>query len=129
MQKVQSQEDRERNLLAVWHLDERRFVRLGTDLVEEVSLLEGQAFAVAQHTDPYAFTNMFGRRWMHLHVRGMGRHRSPCAERFKDTYGHCPPSWYIACDQSDHTESHGREKIRRGIASHYTIQHASESLS
>ena len=68
MQKVQAQRDRERSLLAAWHLNESRFVQLATDLMEEVSLMEGQAFAIAQHTDPYAFDSMFGRRWMDIHL-------------------------------------------------------------
>ena len=68
MQRVQAQRDRDRSLLAVWHLDKGHFVQLATDLMEEVSLLEGQVFAVAEHTDPYAFESMFGRRWMDIYA-------------------------------------------------------------
>ena len=68
MQRVQEERDRRRSLLSVWHLEDDRVVPLGTDLMEEVSLLEGQAFAAVQVTDPYAFESMFGRRWMNVHL-------------------------------------------------------------
>ena len=68
MQKVQQGRDENRSLLAVWHLDESRFVQLGSDLMEVIDVLEGQAYAVARHTDRYAFDTMFGRPWMDLHL-------------------------------------------------------------
>lgn len=53
--------DGRRTLLAVWHLEEGRLVRLGDDLLEEARLLEGWRHAVERDRDAYAWGAMFGR--------------------------------------------------------------------
>ena len=63
MQKLQEERDRAKSYLSVWHVDEDRFVQLGTDLDETVALLEGQAHATETDRKPYIFDGMFGRRW------------------------------------------------------------------
>ena len=59
MQRVQKERDREKNYLAAWHLEPSRFVRLGTDLQENVTLLKGERFGVETDRKPYQFDNMF----------------------------------------------------------------------
>ncbi len=63
MQKLQEERDRAKSYLSVWHVDEDRFVQLGTDLDETVALLEGQRHATETDRQPYIFDGMFGRRW------------------------------------------------------------------
>ena len=63
MQKLQEQRDRAKSYMSVWHIDDDRFVRLGTDLDETVVLLTGQSHATETDRKPYIFDSMFGRRW------------------------------------------------------------------
>ena len=63
MQKLQEQRDRAKSYVAVWHVDDDRFVRLGTDLDETVVLLNGQRHATETDRKSYIFDSMFGRRW------------------------------------------------------------------
>ena len=63
MQKLQEQRDRAKNYMSVWHIDDERFVQLGTDLDETVVLLNGQSHATETDRKPYIFDSMFGRRW------------------------------------------------------------------
>tara|TARA_Y100000031_G_scaffold110929_4_gene122286 strand:- start:1046 stop:3817 length:2772 start_codon:yes stop_codon:yes gene_type:complete len=96
MQRVQLQRDRARSLLSVWHLDANRFVQLGTDLMEELTLLEGQATAVARYTDPYTFTNMFGRRWLDLDLIDVETGaRTKAVERVRHDHGGSATGRYL----------------------------------
>ena len=63
MQKLQEQRDRAKSYMSVWHIDDDRFVQLGTDLDETVVLLNGQSHATETDRKPYIFDSMFGRRW------------------------------------------------------------------
>lgn len=63
MQKLQEQRDREKSYLSAWHIDEGRFVRLGTDYDETITLLAGQKYATETDRTPYIVDGMFGRRW------------------------------------------------------------------
>ncbi len=103
MQRVQKSRDEARSLLAAWHLDESRFVPLGTDLMEQVDLLEGQAHAVAQHTDPYTFETMFGRSWMDLHlIEATTGERTPVVENIRHFHGGSATGRYLLYFQDDH---------------------------
>ncbi len=66
MQKLQEQRDRAKSYLSVWHIDEDRFLRLGTDYDETITLLEGQRHATETDRTPYLVDGMFGRRWFDL---------------------------------------------------------------
>ena len=60
--------DQQRTLLAVWHVEEDRVVRLGTELSEDVELLEGWAHAVERTRSPYPWGRMFGRPYRDVWV-------------------------------------------------------------
>ena len=60
-QKVAEGRDASRTLLAVWHLDERRVVPLGTDLMAGARLLHGWETALEETDEPYPWGAMFGR--------------------------------------------------------------------
>ncbi len=66
MQKLQEERDRAKSYLVAWHVDEGRFVRLGTDYDESIVLLEGQTHATETDRKPYMFDGMFGRRWFDI---------------------------------------------------------------
>jgi len=61
MQEKQKQRDKQRGFLSVWYLDLDRFVKLGTDLMERVSVLEGGEYVIETGRIPYRFDNMFDR--------------------------------------------------------------------
>jgi dipeptidyl aminopeptidase/acylaminoacyl peptidase len=63
MQKLQEQRDRRKNYLTVWHIDDDRVVRLGSDYDEDIELLAGQRYATETDRKPYLVDGMFGRRW------------------------------------------------------------------
>ena len=103
MQKIQMQRDRERNLLAVWHLNEPSVVQLGIDLMEEISVLDGHTFAVAQDTTPYAFETMFGRRWMDIYVIDVKTGtRTKAVEKIRHFHGGSTTGRYLLYFKDDH---------------------------
>ncbi len=61
-QKAQEQQDLRRTMLTAWHLRDGRVVRLGSDLQESVTVLEGDRYAIETDHGPYPFEYMFGRR-------------------------------------------------------------------
>ena len=60
-QEVSRGRDASRTLLAVWHLDEGRVVRLGSDLMASTQLLHGWEYALEDIDEPYPWGAMFGR--------------------------------------------------------------------
>ncbi|UCG85295.1 MAG: S9 family peptidase [Gemmatimonadota bacterium] len=67
-QKVNANRDREKNFLAAWHVREDRFVQLGTELTEDVTLVEGDQLAVGTDQTPYENERMFGPVYRDLYV-------------------------------------------------------------
>ncbi len=68
MQKLQESRDRQKSYLSAWHIDAERFVQLGSDLDETVTLLHGQQHATETDREEYIFDRMFGRRWVDVDV-------------------------------------------------------------
>jgi dienelactone hydrolase len=60
-QKVGAKADRERSLLAAWHVDGNRFVQLGADLTEQVTPVKHQPFAYAANWTAFAMERSIGR--------------------------------------------------------------------
>ncbi len=63
MQKVRKQRNEQATYLVAWPLEAGGLVRLGTDLFERLTLLEGQRYAVETDRAPHQFDNMFDRDW------------------------------------------------------------------
>ena len=59
MQRVQKTRDLERHVAAAWRIDEGAWLRLGTDSFEQVTVLEGDRFAIETDRKPYVAENMF----------------------------------------------------------------------
>ncbi len=62
-QKLRIARDRDRHVVAVWHLAENRIVPLGTNVKETMQLPRSGARAVALDDTPYESTGMFGRHF------------------------------------------------------------------
>jgi dipeptidyl aminopeptidase/acylaminoacyl peptidase len=66
-QKLRASQDRQRNHLIAWHLDDGRFVRLGTELTEDVILVKGDRWAIGTDRAPYDTERMFGPAYQDLY--------------------------------------------------------------
>jgi len=68
-QQVQETRDRNANHLAVYHLDEGRFVRLADDDVPSVAMVPGEAYATGTDVSRYELMgNLNGQRFMDVYV-------------------------------------------------------------
>jgi len=61
LQKHNAKTDRQKNMLAAWHLDKNSFVPLGKDLFERITPLRHQPLAVADNWSAYAMERSIGR--------------------------------------------------------------------
>jgi dipeptidyl aminopeptidase/acylaminoacyl peptidase len=60
-QKLQARQDRQRNMLAVWHVDSGKLIPLAHDLTEQVTPLKHSQLAFATNWDSYAMDRTIGR--------------------------------------------------------------------
>jgi dienelactone hydrolase len=60
-QKLGAKNDRQKNMLAAWHLEKNSLVPLGKDLYERVTPLKHQSLAVAANWSVYAMERSIGR--------------------------------------------------------------------
>jgi len=60
-QRLNAKNDRQKNMLAAWHLDKNSLVPLGKDLDERVTWLKHQSLAVAANWSAYAMERSIGR--------------------------------------------------------------------
>src|SRR5690349_5057501 len=60
-QKLNAKNDRQKNRLAAWHLDENSLIPLGQDLEERITPLKHQSLAVADNWSAYAMERSIGR--------------------------------------------------------------------
>lgn len=70
-QEVQDQADTRATFLSAWHLANNQLVKLGTDLLEPVTVLDGANFATESDRKPYAWGQMFGRPYRDIYVTGV----------------------------------------------------------
>lgn len=64
----QAQRYLSRTLRAVWWLNENSVVKIGSDLKEEVEMLNGTHFATETDQDPYKRSNMFDRNLVDIYL-------------------------------------------------------------
>ncbi|MBW3535750.1 MAG: prolyl oligopeptidase family serine peptidase [Gemmatimonadetes bacterium] len=95
--------DGRRTLLAVWHLDEGRLVRLGDDLLEEARLLDGWRHAVERDRDPYPWGVMFGRPYHDVWLIDPGSgERERALEQVRWDWPSPAGRWLLWFDGSDY---------------------------
>ncbi len=68
LQKFRAKSDRQKNMLAAWHVNTGQFTQLGRSLTETVMPLKHQAFAFAENWDSYAMDQSIGRHEADLYV-------------------------------------------------------------
>lgn len=106
-QKVQAPQNRTINHLAVWHIGNDRFVQLGDDQIEEVSLAEGQRIAIGGDRKTYERERMFGPVYRDQYRIDVATgEREKIAERVQFSFGTSPGARYYLYLQDDHYWSH-----------------------
>jgi hypothetical protein len=68
MQRLQKARDLERNYASAWRIDEGTWLKLGTDAFEQVTILDGDRFAIETDRKPYITQNMFDTTRQDVHV-------------------------------------------------------------
>lgn len=115
MQRVRRERDRQATYLATWNVTNGRFVRIGTDLNEDVVVLDGQRYATETDGRPYRFENMFDtpRRdvWL-VHLASGDRRRA--IEGVWYFHGASPGGRYLV--YFDHDRFHAYDITTRGRA-------------
>ena len=93
-QKKRAEQDRRRNLLAVWHLDQNRVVQLGRESLGEVMPIKGQNAAYSLVWKPYALERSIGRPAADLYLIDLaGGNSTLIKDRlFNDRYLEASPS-------------------------------------
>jgi dipeptidyl aminopeptidase/acylaminoacyl peptidase len=95
-QKVYARRDRTENYLAAWLLDDDRFVQLGNDLTEDVTLIDGEDVAIGSDETPYERDRMFGPRYRDLYRVAIGNgERERILERVEFSFGTSPGGRYL----------------------------------
>jgi dipeptidyl aminopeptidase/acylaminoacyl peptidase len=103
-QKLSAKADRERSMLAAWHVENGRFVQLGKELAEQVTPVKHQPFAYAENWSAYAMDRSIGRPAADLYVVDLGSgDRTKIKERTNDRQAEVSPGGrYVLFVQDDH---------------------------
>jgi dienelactone hydrolase len=104
-QKINARSDRQRNLLAEWHVDAGRFTQLGKDLAEQVTPIKRRKFAYATNWAAYAMDRSIGRPAADLYLIDLANgDRTKIKERLiEDRYAQASPGGrYLLYLQDDH---------------------------
>ena len=85
-QKLTARTDRQRNLLAVWHVADGKLVPLGKEQRESVTILRRRGLAYASTWVPYAMERTIGRPSADISLVDLSTgQRTPVLERIDDT--------------------------------------------
>jgi dipeptidyl aminopeptidase/acylaminoacyl peptidase len=92
-QKLHAAQDRQRDLLAAWHVESGRFVQLGEDLIEErVTPIPHSEFAWVAEWSRYAMERSIGRPGADLYLQDINTgDRTPLKENINDRYVQASP--------------------------------------
>jgi len=104
-QKLNAKNDRQKNILAAWHLDNNSLVPLGKDLDERVTPLKHQPLAVADNWSAYAMERSIGRPAGDISLVDVARGaRTKIQDRLSDDYylEESPGGRYLLYFRDDH---------------------------
>jgi len=86
-QKLNAKNDRQKNMLAAWHVAKNSFVMLGKDLDEQISPLKHQNLAVAANWSGYAMERSIGRPAADISLLDLSTgERTKIQDRLNDDY-------------------------------------------
>ena len=104
-QKLSAKNDRQRNLLAAWHVDAGQFVQLGKNSAEQVTPIKHQIVAFATNWNAYAMDRSIGRPAADLDLIDLASgERTRIKERITEDYyvQASPGGRYLLYVQDDH---------------------------
>jgi len=102
-QKVNANRDREEDFLAAWHIGDDRFVQLGNELTEDVTLVEGDEFALGMDQTPYENERMFGPVYQDLYLIDVSTGAaSAIKQRIQYNFGPSSGGAYLLYLMDDH---------------------------
>ena len=104
-QKLSARNDRQRNLLAAWHIETGQFVKLGKDLAEQITPIKYQKLAFATNWNAYGMDRSIGRPAADLYLIDLATgDRAMIKEHLtEDYYVQASPSGrYLLYFQNDH---------------------------
>lgn len=104
-QKINARNDRQRNLLCAWHVENGKFVQLAKDLTEQVTPIKYQKLAYATNWTAYAMDRSIGRPTADLYLIDLATgERTKIKERLReDRYVQASPSGrYLLYLEDDH---------------------------
>lgn len=102
-QKKTEKQDRKKNLLSAWIIPDNRFVQLGNEVTEDVTLLEKQKLALGTDNTPYETVKRFGPTLVDAHIiRTDTGKRWKAFERIKYHFSSSPDGRYIPYVMEDH---------------------------
>lgn len=95
-QKLRLARDRDRHVVAAWHLDSGKVVPLGTNVKETMTIPRHGSIALAMDETPYDTDGMFGRRYNDVYkVDLMSGTRTAVAKRVIPPVWHSPGGHYV----------------------------------
>ena len=96
LQKKRVAQKQRENYLAAWWLDDGKFVPLGNDLTESVSILDGQKHALGLDNTPHEHEKKFGPTLHDVYVIDVKTgDRKKVLDRLKFTLGSSPDGRYV----------------------------------
>ena len=128
-QKLTARADRERNLLAAWHVESGRLVPLARSSAELVVPIRRQPLGYAVTWDRYAMDRTIGRRTADISLVDLATgERTPLLERINDQYLQASPDGrYLLYFDKDHywavdTTTRALTQITKGAATAFADQ-------
>lgn len=117
-QKLRASQEKRRNFLAVWHITSDKFVQLGTELTEDVSLVEGQSIAVGTDQTPYDRDRMFGPAYQDVYLIDVATGNATRIKgKLQYFYGSSSSGNYLLYLEDDHYYTYD---IKKGIHTNIT---------
>lgn len=135
LQKKRIATDRQRNMLAAWHLASNTFVALARSVFEDVRILEGQSRALVVDRGTHAMERSLGRRLANLLLVDLRTGaRTPVKERVEDAYVQpSPDGRFVLYFLDDHywlldVASGSHRNLTRTIATSFTDRESDETV-
>jgi len=135
-QKLSAGNDRRRNLLAVWHLDDGRLVQLGKEEREQVTPVRRQKFGYVANWAPYAMNRSIGRPSADVSLVDLATGaRTKVADKIDDGYLSVSPGGrYLLYFQHDHwwtinTETRAVANITKNASAAFTDRESDATVA
>jgi dienelactone hydrolase len=135
-QKLSAKSNRQKNMLAAWHVSNGQFVQLGKDLFEEVTPVKNQQVAVAANWSSYAMERSIGRPAADIYLVDLSNgNRTKIQDRLNDDeYVEASPGGryllYVHDDQywTVNTATHAIVNITKNVKTSFVDREADYTI-